>query len=164
MKFTLRNPIPATVDETWRVIHSPEFIEAVNKENGIRRELLSEMEADGIQTTRERLTFPERLPSVAAKALRRETLSYIQESRTDDQKHQIQWRVLVDGAGNKVKAHGEFRLEANGAGCIRLIRGEVKVFIPLLGSKIEKAIVRKLEESYQLSARFTSQWLTQRIG
>ena len=159
MKFSLSNPLPCSAEEAWDIISSPEFLEASNASSKVRREVLLKEERDGLLHERIRVTFPQKLPRLEAKALNREHLSYVQEQTTDNGRHLTQWRVKVDGAGDKIKAQGTFSLQPSPRGCSRVIEGEVKVSIPLIGGKIEREVVGKLKSSYQKSAEFTLQWI-----
>jgi hypothetical protein len=159
MKFSLSNTLPCSAEEAWSLISADEFLEASNAGSRVKKESLLKEERDGLLYERIRVTFPQKLPRLEARALNREKLSYVQEQTTDSSRHLSQWQVKVDGAGDKIKAHGTFCLRPAPGGCLRIIEGEVKVSIPLIGGKIEREVVNKLKSSYEKSAAFTLQWI-----
>jgi hypothetical protein len=50
-------------------------------------------------------------------------------------------------------------LEAAGSGCVRTVTGSLKVHVPLVGGKAERAIVGGLEENAEAQAVILNEWL-----
>ena len=85
------------------------------------------------------------------------------EELIDDEQHRVQWKVIVDRVSSKVKAEGYFALEAiSDHECRRIVAGEIKVSVPLVGGRIERGIADELSRSYESTAAFARQWLTER--
>lgn len=162
MKMNVRHRLPATPEVAWREMFSDEYNEASRQHTGTRSERLSEEDRDGKRFRRSKVTLAKELPSAAAKVMGSKHLVYVLEELLDDANHVAQWRVLVEKVSDKVKAQGVFKLEAAEGGCERLIQGEVTVNVPFIGRKIEAGIAAELEKSYEATAKFAAEWLSDR--
>jgi len=78
----------------------------------------------------------------------------------DDAGYHVDWKVIPINVSDRVKAAGTFSLKPlNGGRCQRVVTGEVKVSVPLVGGRIEKGIAADLEKSYEATAEFARRWL-----
>lgn len=84
-------------------------------------------------------------PAVAA-AIDPSKLSWVQESVMDLAAGTATFRFIPDNYGDRFSASGSTRTAAKGDGARRTLTGEVKVRAPLVGGRVEKAIVEGLEE------------------
>jgi len=161
MKMDVRHELPAAIDVAWRELHSEAYVTAQREQTGTAGEVLSEEpQADGRLLRRTRITLGRDLPSVAANLLGSKRLSYVLEELVDADKHHVEWKVLVDRVSNKVKAGGEFTLEAvSDSVCRRVVTGEIKVSVPFVGGRIEKGIAEELTKSYNATAETARAWL-----
>jgi hypothetical protein len=89
------------------------------------------------------------LPSVAQRALGTARFSYVQVVDSDDDHMTTVWQVLPDVLAEKVTCRGTSRVVDAPGGCERIIDGEIKVAIPLVGGSIEKVVLDQLEKSYE---------------
>ena len=158
MKFQLEHVLPASADTSWQTIMSEDFANQSYAESGTQRELLSQEERNGKIYSVVKVKVNEELPPMAAKVLGTRQLSWTQQQIIDNSTRTMQWQIKIPGA-DKVEAAGSFKVIAFGEQSKRLVEGDVKVKIPLVGRKAEEHICRKLEDSYEKSARFTQQWL-----
>jgi uncharacterized protein DUF2505 len=90
------------------------------------------------------------MPSALKKLIQGDCFSWKEISRYVPKEHCIYWEILPDV--NLVKFHGEgvWRLKKLGKGCKRIIEGEIKVDIPLLGKVVESFIVNELKSTYEI--------------
>jgi len=84
-------------------------------------------------------------PAVAA-AIDPSKLSWTQDSTFDLAAGTATFRFLPDNYADRFSAQGTTRTVAKGDGATRTLSGEVKVRAPLVGGRVEKAIVEGLEE------------------
>ena len=84
-------------------------------------------------------------PAVAA-AIDPSKLSWVQESVHDLAAGTTTFRFVPDNYADRFSASGGTTIAANGDGAVRTLTGEVKVRAPLVGGRVEKAIVEGLEE------------------
>ena len=160
MRLELTHPLPASSDAVWQLVFSDEFSSALDQRTGVRREKVADELKSGKQHTSFRIVHSEPLPKVAAKAMGSNTLVYFQDQVIDEATKTVHWRVRLPSLGSKIQASGTYRLEAVADRCQRVVSGDISVRIPLIGGRVEKEIVKKLSASYDDSAKFIRQWLS----
>lgn len=141
MKFTHRAEFPATADEVWAVMSTQDFqnakCEATTTGDWTSNVSTS---ADTTTITSERVLPTDDLPDIAKTFVGPTlTIAEVQTwgppaadgTRTGDLK------VQIKGAPMTLK--GTVRLSPNGSGSVQEIDGDVKVSVPLIGGKLEKA-------------------------
>lgn len=109
-------------------------------------EVLAHDNTPGTATLRVRFRFTGHLPSAAMAVIDPDRLTWVQESDHDLQAGTTRFRLVPDHYPDRLKASGTFGVTADGHGSRRLVRGELKVSAPLVGSRVERAIVSGLEE------------------
>ena len=159
MKFAHKHNIPASGRKAWEMTSDPEFISASYQKANATYQLLSSEEKGGKTHNRILVTVNESLPGFAAKFLGAKNLSYEQREVVDNTSMQNHWEIIVPKISAKVKAFGSFSIQDQGSSCIRLVEGEVKVSIPLIGGKIEKLIAKQLGKSQEDIAKLLSEKL-----
>ena len=97
-------------------------------------------------------------PAVAA-AIDPNKLSWVQESDHDLAAGTTTFRFVPDNYADRFSASGGTRIAAKGDGAQRTLGGEVKVRAPLVGGRVEKAIVEGLEEYLLAEAVFVDRFL-----
>lgn len=141
MKFTHRAEYPATADEVWAIMSTQDFqnakCEATTTGDWTANVSTS---ADTTTITSERVLPTDDLPDIAKTFVGGTlTIAEVQTwgppaadgTRTGDLK------VQIKGAPMTLK--GTVRLSPNGSGSVQEIDGDVKVSVPLIGGKLEKA-------------------------
>src|SRR5690606_20319728 len=72
------------------------------------------------------------------------------------------WEIEPTFGGGKVDIKGTLTIKPKGdKQCVRLIEGDFKVGIPLIGKKIESFIIKQTEESFQRNAKFVRQYISE---
>jgi len=104
-----------------------------------------ERDGDTVRLKIHTLFLREFSPAVAA-AIDPSKLSWVQDSTFDLAAGTATFRFLPDNYADRFSAAGGTRTVANGEGATRTLTGEVKVRAPLVGGRVEKAIVEGLEE------------------
>ena len=137
---------------------SEEFFAKSYAQSGIERTLLSSEERDGKTYSLVRVKVLEPMPKVAAKVLGTTQLQWTQQQVLNNATHTMHWKINIPDT-KQVTAQGTFRLVPNGNVCTRIVDGDVKVKIPIVGRKAEEHVCAKLRKSYEESARFTQEWL-----
>ena len=97
-------------------------------------------------------------PAVAA-AIDPSKLSWVQESVHDLVARTTTFRFLPDNYADRFTAGGSTTLADDGDGSIRTLDGEVKVRAPLVGGRVERAIVEGLEEYLAAEAELVDRYL-----
>ena len=165
MHMDVRHDLPAGITDAWRLLQDDAYRQAQRAHTDTTGEVISEENCpDGTRLRRTRVTLGRDLPKVATNLLGERRLAYTLEENIDDARHRIRWKVIVDRVASKVRAEGTFSLEPiDDNTCLRVVTGEIKVSVPLIGSRIEKGIAEDLTRSYESTAHFARQWLAEHI-
>ena len=162
MKFTHRAEYPATADEVWAVMSTQDFQDA-KCEATTTGDWSSEVSRTGDKTrfTSERVLPTDDLPDIA-RSFVGSTLT-VAEIQTwgppaADGTRTADLQVHIKGAPMTLK--GTVRLSPNGSGSIQAIEGELKVSVPLIGGKLEKAASGPLA----MAAQTETDLLRQRVS
>ncbi|MES2640020.1 MAG: DUF2505 domain-containing protein [Myxococcota bacterium] len=135
----------------WDGTREPELDEKIAAASDIDVEVI-ERRRDGSRTYDELRVSPRKeLPALAQRALGTSRFSYVQIVEADDDTMTTTWKVLSDVIPDKVRCEGTSRVIPAPDGCERIIEGEIKVSIPLVGGAIEKVVLEQLERSYERS-------------
>ena len=97
-------------------------------------------------------------PAVAA-AIDPSKLSWVQESTHDLAAGTTNFRFVPDNYADRFSAGGSTLIIAKGDGAVRTLSGDVKVRAPLVGGRVEKAIVEGLEEYLVAEAELVDRFL-----
>lgn len=89
-------------------------------------------------------------------------LTWVEETTYDRRTHRGDHRIVPDHYGGRLHASYTTELSADGAVTRRLTNGELKVRFPLVGTRVERAIVSGLSEHAVLEADALTAWLRNR--
>lgn len=159
MNFTLHHRFDHPVDKVWATLFDPGYIVAASRLSDIEKVVERDEVREGRQFVRTRCTSPRELPRMMQRAIGSDKLVYHLEEIRDHANHTLQWRVIPGALAHKVKAEGSYTLRPTPEGCERLVKGEVRVAIPIVGSKIEGGIGTELKSGYEKAAELTRTWL-----
>jgi hypothetical protein len=122
---------------------------------------LLDQERDGTRVRqRIRYRFTGELSSAVTAVVDRDRLTWVDEADYDLAAHRSEHRIVPDHYGSRLQAAYSSRLEADGAGATRRIaEGTVKVRMPLVGGRVERAIVSGLEEHADAEAALLARWV-----
>jgi len=122
--------------------------------------LLDQREDGRLIRQRIRYAFVGDLSSAVRAVVDPARLTWVEESTIDRERHHTVFTIVPDHYGNLLAAHGTFQLEAAaGSGCRRTAEGEVRVSVPLVGRKVEAAIVSGLAEHAAAEEHVMQEWL-----
>jgi hypothetical protein len=107
-----------------------------------------------------RYRFTGELSSAVTAVVDRDRLTWVDESEHDLVAHRSEHRIVPDHYGNRLQASYSTRLDADGDGVTRRIaEGAVKVRMPLVGGRVERAIVSGLQEHARAEAALLERWV-----
>lgn len=141
MKFTHRAEYPASPEDAWAVMSSQEFQDAKCEATSTGT-WSSSVETAGDRTTitSERVLPTDDLPDIA-KSFVGPTLTVAEVQAwgpaAADGSRTAQLSVHLKGA--PMTLNGTVRLSPNGSGSVQELEGELKVSVPFIGGKLEKA-------------------------
>ncbi|CAN5892131.1 hypothetical protein BH23ACT2_BH23ACT2_02670 [soil metagenome] len=110
-------------------------------------EVLDHREEGDTATLRVRFRFTGHLPSAVTAVVDPERLTWVQESTHNLTDGTTTFRLLPDHYPDRLRASGTCRVDGEGDGARRVVAGELEVRgVPLVGGRVERAIVGGLEE------------------
>ncbi len=147
-KLRVESDLPITPEAAWALFESPEYRQRLNERAQISQEVLDEAPRAGGRILRRLRTEPEReLPGMVSSLLGASKLSYVQENELDPAARRIDWTVKLEVLTDKVDVSGSTVLEPTPTGCRRVVDGDIRVRVMLVGGQIEKAVVAEFEKS-----------------
>lgn len=160
MQFQIRHTFPCTAEAYWAAFDDPAFNQLLDQQTSAKRTLLSEHTQGDTKMWRMRCEPERTLPGPIQKILGVSSLSYEQQNRLGPD-HVLHWEVFPNVLPDKVTAKGTVTLIPKGNREVeRLAQGEITVRLPLVGGRVEQAILTSLTESYDRAAEATVQWFT----
>lgn len=125
-------------------------------------QVLSRDESGAVVTLRVRYAFVGDVSAAVRRVVDPARLTWVELSTTDTSTHRATFRILPDNYARLLRCEGTYELDASGAGSVRTARGEVRVNVPLAGSKVERVIVSGMGEHAQSEADLVEAWLAGR--
>lgn len=122
-------------------------------------EVLERVEAAGAVHLRVRFRFTGHLAGAVTAVVDPDKLTWVQETRHDIGSGRATFILKPDHYPDRLRASGSFQISANGAGCRRVVSGELKVRAPLFAGRVEQAIVSGLEEYLVAEAPAVDTWI-----
>lgn len=145
----------------------PEFLSRLAELPRLGAPELLGTEVDG-DTVRQRVRyrFAGDLSAAVRSVIDPDRLTWVEETTYDRSTHRGEHRIVPDHYANRLASSYTSRLEpvdgtGAGGGTVRTIEGDVKVRFPLVGGKVEKAIVGGLTDHAGLEAEVLSRWLAE---
>ncbi len=152
MQIRISHRFPVSPRAYWDGTRDPAVDEKIAAAGEVDVQVLERTRQGSKTLERMRVSPRKELPAVAQRALGATRFSYVQEVEGDDDRMSTTWKVLSDLLPDKVQCSGTSRVVDAPGGCERIIEGEIKVAVPLVGGAIEKVVLEQLEKSYERAA------------
>ena len=148
MHFDLRQRIACPVDQVVAAFVDPQFYEALDSLPNLSRPEVLTHEIDGTTAhLRVRYRFTGNLSAAVRAAIDPNKLSWVDDSVHDLSAHRVTFRMLADHYADRFRCSGTYRFVPAGDGATdRYCDGELQVRMPLVGHRVEKAIVSGLRD------------------
>ncbi len=148
MDFTLRQEIPAPIDAVEAALVDDDFLARMAElpKLGSADVLLNERDGDTVKL-QVRYLFQADLSASVTRFVDPKDLTWVEDSTVDVAQHHTACEIKPDNYANLLSGSYEARISASGTGCVRTVKGTIKVHVPLLGGKAEKAIIGGLSEN-----------------
>ena len=164
MRFSVEHRFAAPVRAVERSMTDPDFFAELRDLPGIEApELLDRRERPGAIELDVRYVFSGDLPSVARRVLGRGELAWVQRSTFDLERHRTDFTIVPETHADLLTCTGVYLLRSDGGGegeqTTRTISGELRVRVPLLGGRAERAIAGGLVERLDAEAEALRRWL-----
>jgi hypothetical protein len=165
MRFRVEQRFPAPLAAVEDALLHPAFLARLAELPKLGSpELLSSDAAGTVVHQRVRYRFAGDLAPAVTTVVDPARLTWVEDTAYDRAAHRGEHRILPDHYANRLSSSYTTFLESAGpaSGTVRTTEGEVKVRFPLVGGKVEKAIVAGLVEHAALEAEVLSRWLEDR--
>lgn len=148
MRFEITQNFDGPLDAVERAFCDPEFLRQVSALPKVGGAELLDQREDGERVhQRVRYRFSGQLSSAVTAVVNPDKLTWVEESVLDRTTHVTTWKIVPDNYADRLTCRGTFTLtEVGPEQTRRAASGELKVHFPLVGGRVERAIVSGLEE------------------
>jgi hypothetical protein len=160
VRFRIVQRIGAPVDAVTAAFVDPEFIGRLAALPKLGNPDLLDQRRDGdIVRQRIRYRFAGELSHAVLIVIDPARLTWVEDSTVDLSRGVADVRIIPDHYGDKLSASMRITATGNGDATVRTADGEVRVPMPLVGGKVERAIVSGMEEQAALQARLVEEFI-----
>ena len=162
MKLTLRTSYDAAPDDVAAAYADPDLYAELGDLPKLGGAEVVDHEVDGdVVRLAVRWRFTAPLSSAVTAVVDPRKLTWIQEDEHNLERREVQWRLLPDHYPDRLQASGAYRFSRSAGGTQRLTGGEVKVRVPLVGGRVESAIVSGLGEHLDDEVPIVERWIAE---
>lgn len=160
MHFRIEQRFALPLGTVENGLHDPGFIESMAELPRLGRpQLISTERIRGEVHQQVRYAFAGDLSSAVRAVVKPELLTWVEDSTVNLDRHESVFDILPDHYASLLRCHGTFVLVADGPrSCRRVAEGEIRVSVPLVGGKVERAIVSGLDEHAQAEVSLLEAW------
>jgi hypothetical protein len=161
VRFRIEQHFVAALEEVEAAFVDPAFLEELGTLPKLGRpELVDQREDGDLVHQRVRYAFAGELASAVTAVVDPVKLTWVEQSTLDRRTHRTRFTIVPDHYKSRLSCDGEFVLDSTDAGTRRVATGELKVRFPLVGGKVERAIVSGLEEHAEREVDAMARWLS----
>lgn len=162
MRFHIEQEFAGGVEAVEAALSSPELLARMAALPKVGGAELLEQRVDGEKVLqRIRYRFTGELSSAVTAVVNPNQLTWVEESVIDRVSHITTWTIVPDHYASRLTCSGTFRLTAKADDLtVRVTDAEIKVHFPLVGRRVEKAIVSGLEDHAAGEEAVVSAYLT----
>jgi hypothetical protein len=163
MRFRIEQHFAGTVEEVEAAFLDPGYLDELSRLPKLGRpQVVHRVEAGDLVHLWVQYRFVGEVNSAVRRVVDPNRLTWIEESTLDRTTHRTTWRIVPDHYKNLLHSSGTFQLEPDPAvpgATVRVTDAELRVSIPLVGGKVERAILSGLEEHAAAEEEVMSEWL-----
>lgn len=161
MRFQIVQQFAGPVAAVEDALTDPDFLAALGALPKLGSPQLVERAVVGEEVhVKVRYAFVGDLSAAVRKVVDPAQLTWIEEQVVDRRTHTTRFTILPDHYARLLRAGGTFTLTTDGAGSKRVADGDIVVGVPLVGGKVERAIVSGLEEYAEAEEDLVRDWLS----
>ena len=161
MHFRIEQLFDAPLLDVEDALIDPAFLASLAALPKLGRPTLLDQQPEGrLLRQRVRYAFAGDLSSAVRAVVDPERLTWVEDSTMDRARHHTSFRIVPDHYAHLLRAAGTFQLDPEGpTACRRVAEGDVQVAVPLVGKKVEAAIVSGLTEHARAETEIMHEWL-----
>ena len=154
MKFDASQPFDASPDRVMSVYAEPGTYERLGQLGKLSApELVSQSKEGDVVTIALRYRYVGDLPGGAGRFVKADKISWVQTSRFDLGACTEAITIQPDNYADRFQACADATVTTDADGSTRRVGGEVRIRLPLVGGKVERAIVEGLVEHLDQEAK-----------
>ncbi len=162
MHFRIEQHFEASLEQVEATYVDPAFVERLGTLPKLGHPTLLEQSTEGdLVHQKVDYAFTGNLSGAVRRVVDPARLTWTEESTLDRTTHRTQWRIVPHHYAHLLRCSGWFQLEGAGGGCRRVAEADIRVSVPLVGTKVERALVSGLREHAALEAQVVAEWLEQ---
>lgn len=162
MEFRLEQRFDAAPEAVEAAFLDARFVVRLGELPRLGRPTLLAEHRDGSIVRREiRYAFVGELSAAVTTVIDPEKLTWVDVGVHDLDTHRSRHHIVPDHYGSRLSSSYETGLTADGIGTLRTVSGEVQVHMPLVGGRVERAIVSGLAEHAALEQQALAAWLAE---
>jgi hypothetical protein len=160
VRFTIDQALRAVVDAVDGALVDPRFLTRMGELPKLgSAEVLDQRRHGDVVHQDVRYLFQADLSAAVTRVVDPSRLTWVERSACNLVTHATSCEIRPDHYGSMLSGHYDALIVATNSGSRRTITGEVKVRMPLVGGKVERAIVSGLEENAAAQATLLDQFL-----
>jgi hypothetical protein len=114
---------------------------------------------------RVRYRFTGHLNSAVRAAIDPQKLTWVEEADHDLESRNVSFRMIADHYADRFRSSGTYRFDPVGEDAtVRNCTGDVEIRMPLVGRRVEAAIVSGLQEHLEAETGLVERWLAGSAG
>ncbi len=160
MRFRFEQQFSAPLEEVEAAFVDPALLAELSTLPALGRpELVGHVDAGNSVSQQVRYAFTGPLSPAVTAVVDPERLTWVEHSELDRRAHRSVFRIQPDHYADRLSCSGTAMFEPVGDGTRRTVEGDLKVRFPLVGGKVERAIVSGLRDHASAEARVVQAWL-----
>lgn len=162
MRFSVEQVFPGPLERVEEALLDPAFLSSLATLPKLGApELLDVAENGSSMHRRVRYRFTGELSPAVTAVVDPAKLTWVEDATIDRSTHRTTFRILPDHYGSRLRCSGTFVLTDVPGGVRRVLDADLRVSFPLVGGKVERAIVSGLREHAALEADALRDWMAQ---
>jgi hypothetical protein len=160
MRFSVEHRFTAPCEAVETAMTDPDFFAELRTVPGVEPPVLLNRRAETDRVVLDvRYVFSGDLPSVARRVLGRGELAWVQHSVVDLVQHRTDFTIEPEQHAALLDCKGVYLLRVQSDHTARTITGDLRVHVPLLAGRAERAITAGLIERLDAEADLLQRWL-----
>jgi hypothetical protein len=160
MRLSIEQRFAHGVEAVLDTLTDPAFIAGMAELPKLGQPQLLVREQRGTQLTLHvRYAFVGQLSGAVRRVVDPAKLTWVEESTVDLTSHSSAFQIVPDYYGPLLRCAGSTELSATAGGSARVTTGDLRVSVPLVAGRVERAIVSGLQEHATAEAELVDSWL-----
>lgn len=152
MKLAATHRFAASVAQVCEGMGDPDFYAGLRLPDVEPPEVIARTEQGDHVDVRVRFKYTGKLDPIARRIVGHDHISWVQRLEIDRAAQSCALQVVPEMGAVPVSCTGRFVLRAEGAGCVRTLDGELRIRVPLIGSRGERSLAPGIMRRLDLEA------------